>query len=181
MKPKFFHDEIYQILFYVIQSTLQDGSEDVSDFSIYLRITGEPKLEKVFDKKGIEIQDIIDKLKNVGTEDAEEFKLRCKKVVDYAFKRDSTRRLNTLSSEIEKGDYTANEANMKIHDTIDKFSEEYIIGGDIKLIGEVIDDIWEEVEGRWESGQEFSGIPSKFSKVNNYFTYEKGEDRKSVV
>lgn len=175
LKPKHFYEKTNAVIFDVITEILNDNSEDVSDFSVYLRIAEKTSYEKQFTQSNIDIQDYIEKLKLVGTTDAEEYRARCKKVIDYAFRRDSIEELKKTIGFIETTKGTANEVNMAIHDSIDKFSEEYIVGGDVKLFGDVIDDLWEEVLERQNAITGLAGIPSKIPAFNKYFTYEKGE------
>lgn len=175
LKPEYFYEKTNAVIFDVIKQILDDSSEDVSDFSVYLRIAGKPSYERQFLISDIDIQDYLDKLKLVATSDEDEYRSRCKRVIDYAFKRDSIEKLKETIGYIETSKGSANEVNMHIHDTIDKFSEEYIVGDNIKPFGEVIDDLWEEVLARQNPSTGMAGIPSKIPAFNKFFTYEKGE------
>ena len=166
LKEKHFHEKTNAVIYAVVKEILEDSSEDVSDFTVYLRITGNKAYERQFLKSDIDIQDYIDKLKMVAAKDGEEYIARCKKVIDYAFKRDSIDKLKEISNHIEIGDNTANEMNMYLHDTIGKFSEEYIVGGKVKPFGEIIDSLYDEVLDRQSPETGMAGIP---------------RDRKSVV
>lgn len=175
LKPKHFYEKTNAIIFDVIMQILNENSEDVSDFSVYLRIAEKKYYEKQFEQSGIDIQDYIEKLKLVGTSDVDEYRARGKKVIDYAFKRDSIDKLKETIAHIETHNGTANEINLYIHDVIDKFSEEYIVGGNLQPFGEMIDDLWEEVLERQNPSAGMAGIPSKIPVINKFFTYEKGE------
>lgn len=175
LKGKHFYEETNAVIFTVIKEILEDKSEDVSDFTVYLRISGNKAYERQFVKCDIDIQDYIDKLKLVATEDSKEYISRCKKIVDFAFKRDSIEELKKISSHIETNDGSANEMNMYIHDNIGKFSEEYIVGATIKPFGEIIDSLYEEILERQDPATGMAGIPSKIPAFNKYFTYERGE------
>ena len=175
LKEKHFYEKTNAVIYAVVKEILEDSSEDVSDFTVYLRITGNKAYERQFLKSDIDIQDYIDKLKMVAAKDGEEYIARCKKVIDYAFKRDSIEKLKEISSNIESGSNTANEMNMYLHDTIGKFSEEYIVGGKVKPFGEIIDDLYDEVLERQSPETGMAGIPSMIPAFNKYFTYEKGE------
>ena len=148
LKPEYFYEKTNAVIFDVIKQILEDNSEDVSDFSVYLRISEKPSYEREFEKSDIDIQDYLDKLKLVSTSDEDEYRARCRRIIDYAFKRDSIEKLKETIGYIELSNGSANEINMYIHDTIDSFSEEYIVGSDVKLFGEVIDDLWEEILAR---------------------------------
>lgn len=175
LKPEYFYEKTNAVVFDVIKQILNDNSEDVSDFSVYLRIAEKPSHEKQFTQSDIDIQEYLEKLKLVATSDEDEYRARCKKVIDYAFKRDSIEKLKETIGYIETSRGSANEINMHIHDTIDKFSEEYIVGDEVKPFGEIIDDLWEEILARQNPSTGMAGIPSKIPAFNKFFTYEKGE------
>ena len=175
LKEKHFFEKTNAVIYAVVKEILEDSSEDVSDFTVYLRITGNKAYERQFLKSDIDIQDYIDKLKMVATSDAEEYISRCKKVIDFAFKRDSVEKLKEIGHHIETKGGTANEMNMYLHDNIGKFSEEYIVGGKVQPFGEIIDSLYDEVLERQSPETGMAGIPSKISAFNKYFTYERGE------
>lgn len=175
LKPQHFHDKLNAIIYDVVKDILDDNSEDVSDFSVYLRISNTKAFEKEFTKNNIDIQDYLEKLRLVGTNDSDEYRARCKRVIDYAFKRDSIDKLKEIIGHIELSNTTANQTNMYIHDTIGQFSEQYIVGTDVKPFGEIIDELWEEILERQNPESGVAGIPSKIPIINQYFSYEKGE------
>lgn len=175
LKPSHFHDKINASIYYVISKILNDGALDVSDYAIYLRLSEDDSIIRLFEKEGVDLQDFISKLKCVGTNDAEEYRIRCKKIIDYAFRRDSVIKLEGLAKYVGSNDLTANEANMHINDEMTKFAEKYVVGANILRLGDVLDDILLEIEERQISQGGYAGLPSKFPAINEYFTYEKGE------
>lgn len=175
LKPNHFHDKINASIYYVISKILNDGALDVSDYAIYLRLSEDDSIIRLFEKEGVDLQDFISKLKCVGTNDAEEYRIRCKKIIDYAFRRDSVIKLEGLAKYVGSNDLTANEANMHINDEMTKFAEKYVVGANILRLGDVLDDILLEIEERQINQGGYAGLPSKFPIINEYFTYEKGE------
>lgn len=175
LKPEHFSEKTNAIVFEVVKMILNDNSEDVSDFSVYLRIVSEPAFERQFNHENIDITEYIENLKRLGTDDTEEYISRCKTIIDYAFRRDAVEELNNLSGYVATKNSSANELNMYIHDRIGRFSEEYIVGNSVKPFGEVIEDLWEEVMERQNPENGMAGIPSVIPRFNEYFTYEKGE------
>ena len=175
LKPEHFYDKINAAIYHIICLIIDEGSMDVSDYSIYLRASSDERYEKLFIKENVDIQDFLTKLKYVGTNDADEYRTRCKKIIDYAFKRDSIKKLNSTASYIEQHTLSANEANLYIQDELMKFADKYIVGANVQLIGDVLDDILQEISDRQQLQGGFAGLPSKFPAVNEYFTYEKGE------
>ena len=175
LKDTHFYEETNRIIYRVVKEILEDNSEDVSDFTVYYRIIGNKAYEREFTKSEIDIQDYLDKLKLISAKDGDEYISRCKKVIDYAFRRDSIDKLKDITKYIETKDGTANELNMYIHDNIGRFSEQYIVGAKVQPFGEIVDDLWEEVLERQNPESGISGIPSKIAAINKYFTYEKGE------
>lgn len=56
-----------------------------------------------------------------------------------------------------------------------QLTEKFSVGTEDKLFGDIIQDMYEESQAKLIANNKQYGLPSKFTKLNNYFQYEKGE------
>ena len=97
-----------------------------------------------------------------------------KSVTEFAFKRELYKNLINLQSQCFQADLTLDQLNGIVYSEIDGLTQNFILGGDTKTLGDDIDDIWGEIESRrTDSG--LYGLPSKYNCFNRYFTFERGE------
>jgi replicative DNA helicase len=92
-------------------------------------------------------------------------------VMDAAFRRDTFQVLESCKQLC--GNRAEENVSQRIYNIIDDVMTGYNSSDDIPQIGEVIDEIWEDIE-RHQDGQE-SGIPFKFETLNEYVRLEPGE------
>jgi replicative DNA helicase len=176
LKPRMFYN-IEQGVIYDIIYTLfnKEGVQKIDDYTIISEIEKNDDYKNQLSNYSIKgIREMIDKLKKVGTVDRNEYIRRCTSVMTMDFRRRGADKLRSLANQLEQNDKDdLNLSNLKIQDSVMKLSENYLIDSSVQLISEVIDDIWAEIQERVESGG--VGLPSKFPKINEFFTYEKGE------
>lgn len=100
-----------------------------------------------------------------------EYKLLVDNVMDAAFRRDTYQQLK----ECQRLCLQPSEENIehKIYQMLDSVMMEFSTTNDVPAYRDVIDKCWEEIKGR--QGVGYSGIPFKFSALNDYATIERGE------
>ena len=91
-----------------------------------------------------------------------------------SFKRDLNKVVLEVQSACFNSDSDLNKLNSLVNTKINKLTEQYITSNEIELFGSRVDDLWKEIcSRRTEDG--VYGIPSKYERLNDYFTYEPGE------
>lgn len=91
-----------------------------------------------------------------------------------AFKRDSYMKLREMANGVLESGEDINATNYKLQTDIVKFADNYIVDTDVQIIGDKVDEIWDLIlSNRNDAG--YSGIPSKYKELNEYFTYKNGE------
>jgi len=176
LKPRHFYEHENGCVYWSINELYKQGVSEVDSFSIVAQIESNEQVKKVFKSKNIsDIKDFLNKAKFVARPTKEEYLKLCKRVLNLSFKRDMYNQLENFQKQcLDLNDVSANEINMNINDVLGELARNYIIDDNIKIFGEIVDDVWEEiVDSRTESG--FAGIPSKYPILNEYFTYEDGE------
>jgi len=119
-----------------------------------------------------ELQEFIEASDAIARKTVEEYKLLVSNVLSAAMRRDTFRRLKQCEELCLNENERALE--QKIYAQLDDVMTEYSsTAGDIPAYADVVDDYWNEIKDRQNSG--FAGIPFKFPALNEYATIERGE------
>lgn len=132
-------------------------------------------VKKVIDQYNLSnMQEFINMSQYAARHTLEEYKLLVENVVTASFKRD----LYKIASEIQSACFNSSidlsQLNSIVNDKIAKITEQYITSNEIIMFGDKVEDLWSEVVNRRNSDGIY-GIPSKYSLINDYTTYEPGE------
>jgi len=176
LKPSMFYNielgTFYDILYNLVEV---DSIDKIDDFTIISRIEGDYAYKSKFSHYSTkQLREFLARLRNVGTPSTEEYLKRCETVLTFDFRRKSNLKLKELANVIENCDKNINELNLYVQDEVMKLSENYLIDSEIKIIKDVIDAAWAEIQDR-RDGNTGVGFLSKFKTVNEFFSYEKGE------
>lgn len=175
LRPKYFYNTENGIIYWGIQQLQSKGVETIDAINLMNMIGSNASVSREATMFNLSnIQDFIDKSRYMARHTLEEYKLLANTVVSLSFKRD----LYKIAGEIEAScfnlKYDLNKLNGLVNTKINNLTEQYITTNEIKTFGEKIDDLWCEIKSRvTENG--LYGIPSKFSLLNEYITYEPGE------
>lgn len=172
--PNMFLEEEYSGLFWALSNLIKDGVELLDDFTIINKLRESEAVYKIYESSiaSHEFQDVLYKLKLLGTEDVSEFKRRVERLISFDFRRKIPNKLRSIADNVECNDASkVNELNQSIHSEIMKLSEKYLVTTELPMLGDVIDNILENIESRTNNNG-VVGIPSKFKVLNNFFSYE---------
>lgn len=176
LKPKNFINRELGAIYYIIDDLFKKGiKEEIDTFTILTEINNKSWIEKTFKEVNVKnIPEYIDDLQLLARNTMEEYELIAKNVLSASFKRDAYIKLHSLGKEIvENTTDDINEANYKLQSDISNFASIYISNKEIKTLGERADEIWNNIQKKRQTG--FFGYPSKFSKLNEFATYEPTE------
>jgi len=169
-----FYNKESSCLYWGISQLIKQGVENIDSFNLTAMINSNDGMKNTFDKFGIDVDNYIHLSKNVSRSSVEEYKILVNRILALAFKRELHKQLKKFDDmclDVDQDDI--NELSGNIYSTINKLNEQFVLNDDVKLIGEVIDEIWHEIEERSSKG--VVGIKPKIELLSNYFTYENGE------
>jgi replicative DNA helicase len=174
-KADYFYHMENKCLYWAITELAKQDINNIDDFNIIKKINENKGVKGVFEELKIpSIQELLDNYKIVARQSFEEYKMLVNRVTNLAYKRRAYKVANEFSKICLKDDNTnLNDLNLKFHEEMNKLAEKFIINHDITLIGDVIDDVWAEIEQQRQGG--LIGIPSKYDFLNEYFTYQNSE------
>jgi len=175
LKASYFYNKENGCLYWAVNELLNKGIENIDTINISNILASNPAVAQVMRNKNIENLEEYFQLSQVMSRDTlEEYKALADTIVTLAYKRDVLGTLDKLHETFTSKQIPIIPMNNLLYNSFDKLTETYIVEGEIKSFGEVAEDAYADIcSRRNETG--FTGLPSKFQRINGYFTYEKGE------
>lgn len=170
--PNHFTDKQNRIIYTAICELARRGIMKVDPYNILECLNASEATRKLADELTIEsLNEFVDMSEIIARNTVEEYKMLVSNVLDTAFRRDTYQVLKecqTLCLDMSHGDI-----QKKVYDSIDHVMSDYTDVDDVTLFGDVVDELWDEVEAH-QDGKE-AGIPFKIPILNEYVTLERGE------
>lgn len=174
LKPRYFTRQDNGCIYWAIEELYKKGIDNVDAFNLSTQLKENKAVSKKIEEYDLpEMQQFIELSDGAARHTIEEYKLLVNKVVELAFKRELNKTLEKLQCECT-ADIPLSELNDKVYSDISKITEKFMTNNTIQLFGDKTEELWEEIVNRRNEDGLF-GIPSKFSQINHYFTYEPTE------
>lgn len=174
LKPRYFFNMDNSCIFWAISELVKSGVSNIDGLNLSNMLNSNKKVSKIMRKHNItDINDYIRLCESSARNSDEEYGLLAKKVKELAFKRLYKKTLNDLVSGCDT-DIELPDLSSKTYSKLSKLTQEFLTDDNIELFGNKVDDLWNEIESRRSENGLF-GIPSKFSLLNDYITYEPTE------
>ncbi len=178
LRERCFHNTDNQLMFWAISKLFKD--QHVSQI-------GPLELENVINSNGSvakewkkannvkSMQDYIDLANNSKTDDIQAYKMYVKRVLDLAVARDVINNCEaTANYTLANPDIGVDKLSSKVYKDFQEIMTRYITHDEIRQIGEVGTQIWNDIQKRKAAG-EMNGFPSILPTLKNYFIYQKQE------
>lgn len=175
LRPEYFYQNDNRCIYTAIREMFKQGIETIDAFNIQTFINSDPQLKNTFSMYNMSsLQEYVDISLDVARNTPEEYKTLARRVAALAFKRDLHMELIAADNQCFT-DKTAAEVVQHTSKCLTEVKKKYIsTNNSIKTISEVADDLMHQIESR-RTPDGIYGIPSKFSAVNEFFTYEPTE------
>jgi len=175
LKPKYFYDISNGCIYWAIQELYKSGVTNIDAVNIENMLNSNKAVKRKMDEQNINnLDEYVSMCGYAARHTLEEYKIVVNQVVTMSFKRDLAKVSSQIYHECENDTLKLGDLNHSVNEKIQKLSEQYIVTEDIQVFGEKVGGLWDEVVSRrGENG--LYGLPSKFTDVNEYFTYEPGE------
>lgn len=175
LKPNYFYETENGCLYWCIQELYKEGVTNIDAFNISNKLQTNKAVMRTLDKKNLpSVQEFIELYKETARNTVEEYRMLVNSVVTLAFKRDMVRVLNSIETDCYNQSNTLESLNNSVYRDLDNLTEKYLFQEDVRTIGSEIDEIWEEIVSR-RTQDGIYGLPSKYKRFSDYFTYEPGE------
>ena len=175
LTPKFFYDPSNQCLFWAIEKLIESGVDNIDNVNLNNVINSNKSVKKTLERYNLgDVTNYVEFAKFAARETYEEYKLLVENVVTLAYKREVCKFSNSIYQECFNPDNSLDNISNLISDGFNEISNKYYFNNDSIVFGEKIDQLWEILcSKRNEDGS--VGIPSIIPRMNNYFTYGRGE------
>lgn len=175
LKPGYFYNQDNGCIYWAIRELYQKGIDNIDAFNISNMLASNRAVQNTIEKYNLpSIQEYIDLCGETARHSLEEYKILAQTVVTLSYKRDLTKSLKEIECFCKDKTISLSDLSKKRNDVLAKIDEKYIISEDIQALGDIADDLWQEIcDRRTDSG--FYGIPSMFKILSDWFTFEPSE------
>lgn len=170
--PNHFSDRENQCVYAAICQLAQRNINTIDAYNILEALSSEDAMRKIAETITVDkLQELINMSDILARHSVEEYKLLVDIVWDMARRRGLCQRLKDCEALCY--DTELENFSQKVYENIDDVMTEFSYSDEIPVFGNVVDDIWAEVEAH-QDGQE-CGIPFKIPALNNYVVIEPTE------
>lgn len=172
LKAGYFYNLENGCLYWAIDELYKNGVDTIDALNISNMLNSNHAVKKKIEEYNLtDIQEFISMAQYAARHTLEEYRLLVNRIVETSFKRELAKLAMEIQSDCFNSDMKLSQLNKTVNTKLNKLTEKYISGEDIKMLGDRIDDIWEKFESQDISRR----LPSKFGLFNDYFYYEPGE------
>lgn len=175
LTPRFFYDPSNQCLFWAIEKLIQSGVENIDSINLNNIINSDESVKKIMERHNLtDVTKYVEMSRYAKRDTYEEYKLMVENVVTLAYKREVCRFSDKIHKECFNPDNSLDDISNTISYGFDEISKKYLFNNDSIMFGEKVDELWDTLcSKRNEDGS--VGIPSVIPRLNNFFTYGRGE------
>lgn len=175
LRAAYFYNVENGCIYWAIQELYKNGVETIDAINITNMLNSNRAVKKKIEEYNLtDMQAFINMSQYAARHTLEEYKLLVNNVITMSFKRDLYKKTLEIQSACFNSDADLGKLNTLVNEEINNLTERYITSSEIELFGSRVDDLWEEIcNRRTEDG--IYGLPSKFSILNEYFSYEPTE------
>lgn len=175
LKPSYFYRVENGCIYWAINELYKSGVETIDALNITNMLNSDQAVKRKMSECNLtDMHEFIEMSRYACRHSLEEYKLLVGNVVTMAFKRD----LLKVSTEVQDNCFNSNadlaKLNTLVNDKYTRLTEQYLVSSEIETFGAKVDSLWQEICAR-RTDNGLYGIPSKYSILNDYFTYEPGE------
>lgn len=175
LKAAYFYNIENGCIYWAIEQLYKNGIETIDALNITNMLNSNKAVKKKIEEYNLsDMQEFIKMSQYACRHTLEEYKLLVSNVVTMAFKRDLNKVAVEIQSSCFNSDVDLNKLNSLVNTKINKLTEQYITSNEIELFGSKVNTLWSEICNRRTDNGVY-GIPSKFTSISEYLTYEQGE------
>lgn len=170
--PNHFTDNDNKVLYIAITDLAKKGVTKIDPYNIMELFNSIPALQKISLNISVgRVQEFVEMSEVIARSSIEEYKILVNNVMEMAFRRDAYQALK----DCENMCFNRSIENLeeRIYQKVDGVMTEFSAKDEIPEYKDVIDQYWDEIQKRQESG--YAGIKFKFPALNDYATLEAGE------
>lgn len=170
LTPDHFSNQQNQILYRALSGMANEQIQTIDTYGIQEYIKrNDADNASVLTKETID--EVITMSSVISRHSVKDYKILVSNVFDVAFRREMLVKLDECKSILMKPD--EEDVKKQIYNIVDSVMTTYSYNDEVESFTNKMDGLWSEIESRQGTG--YSGIPFRFSKLNEYVTIERGE------
>ena len=174
LQPKHFSQKENSAIYWAINELFKKGVTNIDELNINNQLSSNKATKELMAKhKLTDISKYLELSSYAARDSLEDYEEFCKTVLDYAYKRDLFMKSAELNRLCFANDSSLEETDNKVHRIMSTLTEGYMVTTDLRPIGEMEDELYEEVVD--DQSSERFGVDSKFEIYKPFFRYERGE------
>lgn len=172
LKAGYFYNTENGCIYWAIQELYKAGIEKIDALNITNMLNSNEGVKKVIKQHNMQdIQKVMSMAEAAARHTLEEYLIAVDSVISQSFKRELLKQTAKINSACCNKQLTMADLTQMVNREIAGLTQDYMTTHDVTLLGDQIDEIWQEFENTDTS----SRFPSKFQSFNDYFYYEPGE------
>lgn len=174
LKAKHFSQRENGAIYWAINELYKKGITNIDELNITNQLNSNESVKKLMVQKNLSDLSKYMELSQYAVRDSlEEYEEFCKTVLNYAYKRSLYSKAGEFYRLCFTETDTIQETDSKVHHIMEDLTEEYMASTDLRTIGEMEEELYEEVEN--DQSDDRFGVDSKFSVFHPFFRFERGE------
>lgn len=174
LKAKHFSQPENGSIYWAIDELYKKGITNIDEINLNNQLSSDKAVSKVMASRNLtDISKYMELAKYAARDTLEEYIEVCNTVLSLAYKRTLYKKSSELQRLCFSETDNAENTDTEVHKIMDELTDEFVIATDLKMIGEVCDELFEEIQS--DQSDETYGMPSKFKVFEPYFIYERGE------
>lgn len=174
LKAKHFSQLENGSIYWAISELYKKGITNIDELNLNNQLNNNKAVSKVMANRNLsDISKYMELAKFAARDTLEEYIEVCNTVLSYAYKRELYKKSVEMQRLCFADTTNAQDVDGEVHRILDDITDEFVITTDLKMIGEVCDDLFAEIQS--DQTDATYGMPSKFKVFEPYFIYERGE------
>ena len=174
LRPSFFYEKENQCIIWAIQTLVTKGVETIDALNLENVIATNASARQTMQEHNLtDMAHYIELSKYAVRDTFEEYKVVEEQIITFAFRRELQSFSRQLSNQCENLGASLEDLNDFCNNGLSKIIDRYAYGADSVLLGDKIDQIWQDViDKRTPTGY---GLPFNIPRLNEYCTLVPGE------
>ena len=144
--PKHFSQKENGAIYWAISELYKKGVTNIDELNIGNQLKSNKAIKELMDKRNLtDISKYIELSSYAARDSLEDYEEFCKTVLNYSYKRDLFKKSAELNRLCFAENDSLEETDNKVHRIMSTLTEGYMVTTDLRLIGEMEDELYEEV------------------------------------
>lgn len=171
LKPEYFYEVEARSWYWAFKELYEKGITNFDSYNISAKLKSDEKVSRNLESVNLpSVEECMELYKEVARHTPQEYIELADVVVSLSFKRNLVDKLKEIETMCQDKSVDLESLSTITYSELDALTDEYVCNGEIAVIGDKIDSIWDDIEQTAKDG-----VESKYKSFTDYFRYEPGE------